>query len=84
MTNTLSFSLDIILSNSINNGFNVLVPCSISVSGPWGVLSLALNTPSLKTICSNLLSLQVHTVNQWDKNVVILEPIPNEPSEVPS
>ena len=41
-------------------------------------------TPSLKVINSYWSSLQVLTLSQWLKNVVILLPIPKEPREVPS
>ena len=56
---------------------------------PVSLVSIFLTSLSLKTPSSNLIfslspSLYVVTSNQWLKKVVILEPIPKEPKEVPS
>ena len=72
------------LKNSSDGCHATLVPVLLPVNSLHSPVSLLSKTPSKNLQFSNFSSLIVVTVNQWDKKVVIFEPIPKEPSEVPS
>ena len=71
-------------SGCVKNSFEACHETTVPDSFAQGPCNLSENSPSLKVIFSYSLSLCVSTISQLLRNVVILEPIPKEPNEVPS